>query len=126
MRFLYYFAVAMLLAILLPVLHASAFTIDSASGTNADGSSRFVDPDEQIHSSFFGGSAVNEDGWADRNFLTCFSQPCRAAKASVRHERHGGQASHVPASSSAKSLRVQARKSVRWRKKQKGKPLKPM
>jgi hypothetical protein len=26
-----------------------------------------VDPDEQIHSSFFGGSAVNEDGWADRN-----------------------------------------------------------
>jgi hypothetical protein len=28
---------------------------------------RFVDPDEQIHSSFFGGSAVNEDGWADRH-----------------------------------------------------------
>jgi hypothetical protein len=62
MRLLYSFAVAMLLAILLPVLQASAFTIDSASST-----SRFVDPDEQIHSSFFGGSAVNEDGWADRN-----------------------------------------------------------
>jgi len=67
MRFLYSFAVAMLLAILLPVLQSSAFTIDPASGTNPDGSSRFVDPDEQIHSSFFGGSAVNEDGWADRN-----------------------------------------------------------
>jgi hypothetical protein len=67
MRFLYSFAVAMLLAILLPVLQASAFTIDSESGTNSDGSSRFVDPDEQIHSSFFGGSAVNEDGWADRH-----------------------------------------------------------
>jgi hypothetical protein len=67
MRLPYSFAVAMLLTILLPVLHASAFTIDSASGTNPDGSSRFMDPDEQIHSSFFGGSAVNEDGWADRN-----------------------------------------------------------
>ena len=67
MRFLYAFPVAMLLATLLPVLHASAFTIDPASGTNSDASSRFVDPDEQIHSSFFGGSTVNEDGWADRN-----------------------------------------------------------
>jgi hypothetical protein len=67
MRLLYSFAVAMLLTILLPVLHASAFTIDPTSGTNADGSPRFVDPDEQIHSSFFGGSAVNEDERADRN-----------------------------------------------------------
>ena len=67
MRLLYALAAVMLLTVLLPVLHASAFTIDSASGTNPDGSSRFMDPDEQIHSSFFGGSAVNEDGWADRN-----------------------------------------------------------
>ena len=67
MRLLYSFAVAMPLAILLPVLQASAFTMEPASGTNPDGSSRFVDPDEQIHSSFFGGSAVNEDGWADQN-----------------------------------------------------------
>jgi hypothetical protein len=67
MRILYSFAIAMLLTILLPVLHASAFTIDPTSGTNADGSPRFVDPDEQVHSSFFGGSAVNEDGWADRH-----------------------------------------------------------
>jgi hypothetical protein len=70
MRLLYSLAVAMLLTVLLPVLHASAFTIDSASGTNPDGSSRFVDPDEQIHSSFFSGSAVNEDGWADRNSVS--------------------------------------------------------
>src|ERR1700730_10939664 len=66
MRLLYALAAVMLLTVLLPVLHASAFTIDPASGTNPDGSSRFVDPDQQIHS-FFGGSAVNEDGWADRN-----------------------------------------------------------
>ena len=59
----YSFAVAMPLTILLPVLHASAFTIDPASGTNADGSSRFVDPDEQIHSSFVGGSATTNTGW---------------------------------------------------------------
>jgi hypothetical protein len=62
-----FFRRRMLLAILLPVVQASAFTIDPTSGTNPDGSSRFVDPDEQIHSSFFGGSAVNEDGWADRH-----------------------------------------------------------
>jgi hypothetical protein len=70
MRLLCSLAAVMLLTVLLPVLHASAFTIDSASGTNPDGSSRFVDPDEQIHSSFFGGSTVNEDGWADRNSVS--------------------------------------------------------
>ena len=70
MRLLYSLAVAMLLTVLLPVLHASAFTIDSTSGTTSDGSPRFVDPDEQVHSFFFGGSAVNEDGWADRNSVS--------------------------------------------------------
>ena len=70
MRLLCYLAAAMLLTLLLPALPASAFTIDSASGTNSDGSSHFVDPDEQIHSSFFGGSAVNEEGWADRNSVS--------------------------------------------------------
>ena len=70
MRLLYSLAVAMLLTVLLPALHASAFTMDPASGTNPDGSTRFVDPDERIHSSFFGGSAVNEDGWADRNSVS--------------------------------------------------------
>jgi hypothetical protein len=70
MRLLCYVAAIMLLTLLLPALHASAFTMDSASGANPDGSSRFVDPDEQIHSSFFGGSTVNEDGWADRNSVS--------------------------------------------------------
>jgi hypothetical protein len=70
MRLLYSLAAVMLLTALLPVLHASAFTIDSAGGTSPDGSSRFVDPDEQIHSFFFGGSTVNEDGWADRNSVS--------------------------------------------------------
>ena len=36
MRLPYSFAVAILLTILLPVLHASAFTIDPTSGTSAD------------------------------------------------------------------------------------------
>jgi hypothetical protein len=38
------------------VPYASAFTIDPSSGTNPDGSSRYVDPDDQIHSMLFGGS----------------------------------------------------------------------
>ncbi len=65
MRLLYSLAVAMLVTVLLPVLHASAFTTDPTSGMNADGSPRFVDPDDQIRSLFSGG--LNEDGWSDRN-----------------------------------------------------------
>jgi hypothetical protein len=75
MRLLYVLATAMLLTLLIPVLHASAFTIDPASGTNPDGSSRFVDPDEQIHSSYFGGSSVNDEGWADRNSVSRHAVP---------------------------------------------------
>jgi hypothetical protein len=67
MRLLYSLVAAMLVTVLLPVLHASAFTSDPASGTNPDGSPRFVDPDDQIHSLFFGRSGLNEDGWADRS-----------------------------------------------------------
>ena len=65
MRLLYSLAAAMLLSTSLPALHASAFTMDSTGGTTAEGS-RFMDPDEQVHSFFFGGSGVNEDGWANR------------------------------------------------------------
>src|SRR6516225_4272209 len=50
MRLLYYLAAAILLVMLIPILQASAFTMDSTSGTNSDGSSRFVDPDEQVRS----------------------------------------------------------------------------
>jgi hypothetical protein len=34
--------------------HASAFSSDPTSGTNADGSARYVDPDDQIRSRFGG------------------------------------------------------------------------
>jgi hypothetical protein len=37
-------------ALLLCTHHASAFSMDSSSGTTSDGSSRYVDPDEQIRS----------------------------------------------------------------------------
>jgi len=67
MRLLYSLVAATLMTVLLPVLHASAFTSDPASGTNPDGSPRFVDPDDQIHSLFSGRSGLNEDGWADRS-----------------------------------------------------------
>jgi hypothetical protein len=70
MRLLYSLAAAMLMSVLLPVLHASAFTIDSASGSTPDGSPRFVDPDEQVHSFFSGGSALNEDGWANQSAVS--------------------------------------------------------
>ena len=70
MRILYSLAAAMLVTVLLPVLHASAFTIDSTSGTTPDGAPRFVDPDKQVQSFFSGGSALNEDGWSDRNALS--------------------------------------------------------
>jgi hypothetical protein len=42
--------VAALTAVLLSSHHASAFSSDPSSGTNADGSSRYVDPDDQISS----------------------------------------------------------------------------
>jgi hypothetical protein len=67
MRLVHSFAAAMLMTVLLPVLHAHAFTSDPTSGMNPDGSPRFVDPDDQIHSLFSGGSGLNEYGWADRN-----------------------------------------------------------
>ena len=69
MRLVYSFATAVLLTVLLPVLHASAFTTGSAMAT-PDSSSGFVDPDEQVHSFFFGNSGVSEDGWADRNSVS--------------------------------------------------------
>jgi hypothetical protein len=75
MRLLYSLAAAMLVTVLLPVLHASAFTIDSTSGTTPDGSPRFVDPDEQVHSFSSGGATLNEDGWSDRNAVSRNASP---------------------------------------------------
>lgn len=42
--------VTVVAAVLLCTHHASAFSMDSSSGTAPDGSSRYVDPDEQIRS----------------------------------------------------------------------------
>jgi hypothetical protein len=42
--------VVALAAVLLSSHHASAFSSDPTSGTNADGSPRYVDPDDQIRS----------------------------------------------------------------------------
>ncbi|HEY7248409.1 MAG TPA: hypothetical protein VH678_31490 [Xanthobacteraceae bacterium] len=65
----------MLLALLIPAQQASAFTIDNASGANADGTPRFVDPDEQVHSFFFGGSTLNAEGWSDRTAVSPQAAP---------------------------------------------------
>ena len=46
--------VVVLTGVLLISHHVSAFSSDPTSGTNADGSSRYVDPDDQIRSRFGG------------------------------------------------------------------------
>jgi hypothetical protein len=46
---------------------ASAFSIDPASGTNSDGSSRYVDPDAQIHSLLGGKGGEDQNLGYDRN-----------------------------------------------------------
>jgi hypothetical protein len=53
------FPVVTLAALLLFSHRASAFSSDPASGTNVDGSARYVDPDDQIRSRFGTGG---EDG----------------------------------------------------------------
>jgi hypothetical protein len=47
-------------AVLLCTHHASAFSIDSSSGTNFDGSPRYVDPDDQIRSMLGGKSGDSQ------------------------------------------------------------------
>jgi len=74
MRLICSLAAATLLALLLPAPHASAFTMDPESGVNSDGTPRFTDPDEQIHSAF-GGSSLDQDGWADRNSMSRNAAP---------------------------------------------------
>ena len=56
--------------------HASAFSIDSSSGTAPDGSSRYVDPDDQIHSMFGGKDDDSHGSGYDAN---------------SRHRRHPAQ-----------------------------------
>jgi hypothetical protein len=67
---LYCLAALTLLIILQPAPRAFAFSTDPTSGVNSDGTPRFMDPDEQVHSFFFGGSNLSEDGWFDRNSVS--------------------------------------------------------
>ena len=53
--------------LLLCTHHASAFSMDSSSGTAADGSSRYVDPDEQIRSMLGGKGDDSHDLGYDAN-----------------------------------------------------------
>jgi hypothetical protein len=48
-------------AVLLCTHHASAFSMDSSSGTASDGSSGYVDPDDQIRS-MWGGKDDDSQG----------------------------------------------------------------
>ena len=54
-------------AVLLCTHHASAFSMDSSSGTAPDGSSRYVDPDEQIRSMLGGKDDDSHDLGYDAN-----------------------------------------------------------
>jgi hypothetical protein len=54
-------------AMLLCTQHASAFSMDSSSGTSADGSPRYVDPDDQIHSALGIKDDDSHDGGYDAN-----------------------------------------------------------
>jgi hypothetical protein len=47
--------------------HASAFSIDPSSSMNPDGSPRYVDPDDQIHSMFGGKGGDSQDLGYDAN-----------------------------------------------------------
>jgi hypothetical protein len=75
MRFICALVAVTLLTTLIAMPRVSAFTMDPASGANSDGSPRFVDPEEQVRSFFFGGSGLNEDGWADRNSVARNAAP---------------------------------------------------
>jgi hypothetical protein len=54
-------------AVLLCTHHASAFSIDASSGTNFDGSSRYVDPDDQIRSMLGSKGGDSQDLGYDAN-----------------------------------------------------------
>jgi hypothetical protein len=54
-------------AVLLCTHHVSAFSMDSSSGTASDGSSQYVDPDEQIRSMLGGKDDDSHDLGYDAN-----------------------------------------------------------
>ncbi|HTO66478.1 MAG TPA: hypothetical protein VMM15_35090 [Bradyrhizobium sp.] len=54
-------------ALLLCTHHASAFSMDSSTGSAPDGSSRYVDPDEQVRSMLGGKDDDSNDLGYDAN-----------------------------------------------------------
>jgi hypothetical protein len=59
--------VAALAAVLVSTHHVSAFSSDPASGTNADGSARYADPDDQVRSALGGKGSDSQDLGYDHN-----------------------------------------------------------
>jgi hypothetical protein len=74
------FAVAVLAGGILLSDHALAFTVDEKSGTNPDGSARYVDPDEQpLPFLRFGGGAQTDNNDSDRSSGDGYSTPASGA-----------------------------------------------
>jgi hypothetical protein len=67
------FAAALLATVAFPVRHALAFTITEQSGSSSDGSSRIVDPDEQVNQ--FGWQSRTQSGGYDRDSNTPNTNP---------------------------------------------------
>jgi hypothetical protein len=69
--------IASMLIALLPLPNAHAFTIDPQSNTNSDGSARYSDPDDQVHSLFFGhfGSTGDNGYVRDNSSRNAFPMP---------------------------------------------------
>jgi hypothetical protein len=65
MRLRYLLAAALVATIAFPVHHALAFTITEQGGSSSDGSSRIVDPDEQVNQ--FGWQGQTQGGGYDRD-----------------------------------------------------------
>lgn len=61
------FVVTAMAALLFCTHHASAFSMDSSTGTAADGSSRYADPDDQIRSMLGGKDDESHDLGYDAN-----------------------------------------------------------
>jgi hypothetical protein len=58
---------AALAAVVISTHHASAFSSDPASGTNADGSARYVDPDDQVRAALGSKGGESQDLGYDHN-----------------------------------------------------------
>jgi hypothetical protein len=73
MRTHHLFSGALLVSVIFSGHHALAFTIDERSGTNSDGSPRYVDPDDQVPPYFIQGQTRSNN--YDRNFGPQYTAP---------------------------------------------------